>query len=515
MSRRKNFIEQTNPLRGLTPATVVGYLEAGQRGELPMLMWLYHIIEQSDPDLLALVERRISAVCEMDWNIVSAPSAEPEDGKRNTEEALRAAYDRIENLQQAIAHLALASFRGFSICQLQDAEGNPAAPGVATRIACLPHWNFVRDGIRPVFKWNPEARQTSFDSLAGEPLDPTRDRLLIRVVERPINRIALVKFIRSNFTQKAWADYIEKVASDGVFIVGPPGVPDEKAPEYKANAESASAGGGGYLPYQSDVKFANAQRGLAPFEAHMRFLREQLVMAGTGGILTMLSEPTGIGGGATGAHANAFKTIARKEAREISEVFQRYFDKPLLQSLFPGEPVSAWFELAYREETDSAALVSQVVQLAQVFDLDPSEISEKTGLTLSKRAAPPLPPAFALNAAPRMAKTEDGKRKTEKELARANEALVSEAVEKTLGLRAGLLKEFFADLDAQPETLTEAQFLDRLEKLVDTLPEIVGDSGLADAQAIYEGVMGAGLANQIAAAITEDGKRKTEQQEGA
>ncbi|MCZ7593103.1 MAG: hypothetical protein M5U15_13640 [Kiritimatiellae bacterium] len=131
MSRRKNFIEQTNPLRGLTPTAVVNYIEAGQRGELPMLMWLYYIIEQSDPDLLALVERRTSAVCEMDWNINVAPNAgetqSADAGLAKTD--LRAAYDKIENLQQAIAHLALASFRGFSICQLQDADGNPRLAG--------------------------------------------------------------------------------------------------------------------------------------------------------------------------------------------------------------------------------------------------------------------------------------------------------------------------------------------------------------------------------------------------
>jgi hypothetical protein len=83
MSRRR-WIEHLNPLRNLTPATVVGYLEAGQRGELAMLMWLYHIIEQSDPDLLALVERRASAIGEMDWNIGQA--ADDENGRRNTEE---------------------------------------------------------------------------------------------------------------------------------------------------------------------------------------------------------------------------------------------------------------------------------------------------------------------------------------------------------------------------------------------------------------------------------------------
>lgn len=500
MSRRKNFIEQTNPLRGLTPTAVVNYIEAGQRGELPMLMWLYYIIEQSDPDLLALVERRTSAVCEMDWNINVAPNAgetqSADAGLAKTD--LRAAYDKIENLQQAIAHLALASFRGFSICQLQDADGNPASPGNATRIECLPHWNFVRDGIRPAFRWNPDAQQTSFDALAGEPLDPIRDRLLIRVVERPINRIALVKFIRSNFTQKAWSDYIEKVASDGTFITEPPGMTDEKREAFAASAANASEGGGGTLPYQSDVKFANMQRGLAPFEPHMRFLREQLVMAGTGGLLTMLSEPTGIGGGATGAHADAFRTIARKEAREISEVFQRGFDKPLLLSHFPGQPISAWFELAYREETDTGALTSQVVELAQVFDLDPDEIGEKTGLKLSRRVVPAQPAAFSFNSARDAVR---GTRGTESAQERANQSLVSEAVEKTLGARRGLLKDFFADLDAQPGSLSEAQFLDRLEKLVDALPELIGDSGLDDAQSIYEGVMGAGLANQIAAAL--------------
>ncbi|MCZ7593104.1 MAG: hypothetical protein M5U15_13645 [Kiritimatiellae bacterium] len=356
----------------------------------------------------------------------------------------------------------------------------------------------MRDGIRPAFRWNPDAQQTSFDALAGEPLDPIRDRLLIRVVERPINRIALVKFIRSNFTQKAWSDYIEKVASDGTFITEPPGMTDEKREAFAASAANASEGGGGTLPYQSDVKFANMQRGLAPFEPHMRFLREQLVMAGTGGLLTMLSEPTGIGGGATGAHADAFRTIARKEAREISEVFQRGFDKPLLLSHFPGQPISAWFELAYREETDTGALTSQVVELAQVFDLDPDEIGEKTGLKLSRRVVPAQPAAFSFNSARDAVR---GTRGTESAQERANQSLVSEAVEKTLGARRGLLKDFFADLDAQPGSLSEAQFLDRLEKLVDALPELIGDSGLDDAQSIYEGVMGAGLANQIAAAL--------------
>ena len=410
MSRRRvSYIEQTNPLRGLSPARVVAVLEASQRGELAELMWLYHIIEQSDPDLLALVERRSAAVCEMDWSIGVAQGAQTEDGSADV---LRAAYDRIENLQEAIAHLALASFRGFSICQLQDADGAPAAPGAATRIACLPHWCFVRDGLSGPFKWNPEARRAGFDGVPGEALDPERDRLLIRTVGRPIDRVALVKFVRANFAQKAWADYIEKVAQDGVFVIEPPNVDETKRGEFASSARDAAEGGGGTLPHGSSIEFANVSRGLAPYDSYMRFLREQLVMAGTGGLLTMISEPTGIGGGATGAHAEAFKTIARKEAREISEVFQRYFDTPLLRAVFPGERPRAYFTIAYREETDVGALIDQAVKLATVFDLDPAEWSEKTGFALSRRAAPAQPPAFAFNAR-RPKETENGKRKTD------------------------------------------------------------------------------------------------------
>jgi phage gp29-like protein len=504
MSRRRNWIEQTNPLRGLSPSVVVGRLEAGMRGELPQLMWLYHIIEQSDPDLMALVERRTSSIAEMDWNVVADEvAATAAAGEHPAVAKLRAAYDKMENLQEAVVHLAMASFRGFAICQLQDAAGNPAAPGSAERVACLPSWCFVRDGRAGAFKWNPDAQQTSFDSLPGEPLDPIRDRLLIRTVERPIDRVALVKFVRSNFTQKAWADYIEKVAKDGVFIIEPPGVDDTKREEFKTAAQDASDAGGGSLPNGTSVQFTNASRGLSPFEAHMRFLREQLVMAGTGGMLTMIASPTGIGQGASDAHTETFRSIARKEALEISEIFQRFFDRPLFELAYPGEPHAAWFELAYREETSAAALVDQGVKLSTMFDLDPEEWSRKTGLKLARKAIPaaPAPSGFAMNAERKIRPAPD-----DADLQRANAALVSQAVEKELGIRDGLLKEFFADLDAKAAggSLTDAEFLDRLQLLADEMPELLDGRGVEDRAALYEGIMGAAIANQVAAAGKED-----------
>lgn len=497
MSRRRNWIEQTNPLRGLSPLTVVGRLEAGMRGELPQLMWLYHIIEQSDSDLMALVERRTSSIAEMDWNVVAQQeAAAPAAPTPPAVAKLRAAYDKVGNLQEAVVHLAMASFRGFAICQLQDAAGNPAAPGAAERIVCLPNWCFVRDGRAGMFKWNPDAMQTSFDALPGEPLDPMRDRLLIRTVERPIDRVALVKFVRSNFTQKAWADYIEKVAKDGVFIIEPPGVDDTKREQFKASAQDASDAGGGSLPNGTTVQFTNASRGLSPFEAHMRFLREQLVMAGTGGMLTMIASPTGIGQGASDAHTETFRSIARKEALEISEIFQRFFDRPFLDLTSPGEPHAACFELAYREETSAAALVDQGVKLSGMFDLDPEEWSRKTGLKLARKAIPaaPAPSGFALNSAANRAATTA--KAAGREAHRVMAALADSAVAEIASATAADLAPLRERIDAIVAMDDPDAFYAAIEALRDELPDYLPDD--PEAAKAIEDALAAALFNGIA-----------------
>jgi len=52
----------------------------------------------------------------------------------------------------------------------------------------------------------------------------------------------------------------------------------------------------------------------------------ELVLAGTGGKLTMLSDPTGIGQGASGQHAEVFSDIAEGEGEEICECFRKQID---------------------------------------------------------------------------------------------------------------------------------------------------------------------------------------------
>jgi len=502
MSRRNRTLETLNPLRGLTPATAIARLEAGQRGELPLLMWTYHLIEQTDPDLLALVERRTGALLNMDWDIRVQPKADATLAAEQ-QAVLRAAYERIGNIYEAIEHLAMATFRGFSIAQLVAGEGEAAAaadPGMATRIDCLDHWNWCRDGIASRWRWNPEARQTSFDALPAEgTVVPGAAGFLVREVRRPVDRVALVKYLRGNFTQKAWMEFLEIAAEQGLAAVAPAGLPEDKVQQFRSDVESFRDGGAGVFPNGTTINWANPQRGLIGFEEHMRFLREQLVLAGTGGMLSMLAMPQGIGGGASGEHADAFRQLAVAEAQRISELFQRAVDAQILRRNFPGRPVLAWFEIAAREERDVGKVIDQVTRLAAAgFVVPPEIVEEQTGYKVSYTtpAAPVQTPGsggFALNSA-RGAEPAP-------ELQAANDKLLQQAVAETLRIRAELVGPWFKSLEekAASGALSDAELLDALERMAEELPELFAGRGVEETAKVIEGLLGASVANALAA----------------
>src|SRR5262249_25606665 len=67
-----------NPSRGLDLARCVTLLEQYQRGEMADPQWTYFFLEQSDPDLFAILERREAALLELDWEIKVAEEVSSE-----------------------------------------------------------------------------------------------------------------------------------------------------------------------------------------------------------------------------------------------------------------------------------------------------------------------------------------------------------------------------------------------------------------------------------------------------
>lgn len=376
------YREQYNPLRGLTLARAISLLEDYNSGAMADLQWAYFHIEQTDADLLALIELCLSRLAEMDWDVLASEDADPAVAEAQTA-YLREQFDRIDNLEEAIEHLALARFRGFAHCEkITDAAGN------LIHLEIVDQWNAVRDGMKGGWRYNPEARSTTYSGLPEEN-DMPAERFLTREVRRHVNRIALVKFVRANLSEKDWDAFVEIYGIPSGVVIGPPNVPQGREAEYEAAAGDIAEGGSGYLPNGSTYHQNKAEAGTTPFKDRLDHLSEKLVLAGTGGKLTMLTDSTGLGSGASDAHSKVFDSIASAEAGRISREITKQLVTPWLAARFPGQKPVAYFRIAANEETDTSAIIADVKTLHDAgFDLDPAEVAERTGWKVTKRVEP-------------------------------------------------------------------------------------------------------------------------------
>ena len=372
-----NWRAQYNPLRGLTLPQVVALLEAAERGNYARLQWLYRFIEKRNPTLRAVLQRRQAALTRLDWDIrLTADAATPPHPRAlaaRQAAALREAYDRIENLREAITFLALAEFRGYA-----QLERNFDAQGRTIRLQPVPQWFWARLGPDAPWQYNAQARPGL--PLPGDPvLDPAR--FLVRECDAPIDEIAVIAHVRQSLSQKDWDGFIETYGLPPLFLELPPDIPAEREAEFQAQAEAIIGDARGTVPHGTRIQTVDAgARGQNPFAEHLRYQDELIVLAATGGKLTVLTSP-GSGTLAGNAHQQAFDDLTQSEAALISEIFRAQFDVPLLAQLFPGQPQLAYFELSATRALDPAQTINDALQLARAgYAVDPAELSEKNRL---------------------------------------------------------------------------------------------------------------------------------------
>lgn len=458
-----------NPLRSLTIMRAVHLLEEGERGAYADLQWTYRFIEMQDATLGALVERRTSAIQELDWNIkIRAKIPAGKESIAQTQSAaLEAAYQKIGNLSAAFEALEMASFRGFTrLEKVRDADGD------IVELAPVDQWFWVRGGLYGIWQLN---KDSVIGVATGEPVP--EDRFVCREVSRPINRVALIAFVRKALSQKDWDGFIETYGIPAVFIVMPDNVPEGKSEEYLEMADQVTGDARGVLPGGSDVKTVdNGARGVNPFKDHISYQDEQVVLRGTGGKLTMLAE-SGSGTLAGGAHSDTFAAIARAEAAEISEILRKRIDAEIIERVTPGEDAYAYFELAANEELDPVQVVKDVVSLEDAgLEVDQKWIEEKTGYPVKRKVGQPGLPitkqAVTEKTAPLIMNRED------------------ETPEDLFSVLAR---------DVQAGRMTDAEFLKRAEFLVSDLREI--DPTAADDLAAE---MEAAMTGKIIETLTKD-----------
>ncbi len=373
-----------NPLRGLTTQRVVNLLEEGERGIYANLQWLYRTIEKRDSTLRGLKALRISCLLNLDHSITMTPEDKLPPGAtlqmaERQAVTLREAYDQIDNLKEAIKHLALASFRGYSHLEMHF-----QSDWTLTHLEPVDHWFFARDGIYGDWLYDPNAAGV----LRGDPLN--EQTWICREVDDPINEIGLISFLRKNLSQKDWDGFIEVFGIPSIFMVAPKGLTPDQYKQWAEVAEEIAGDGRGAIPEGGGVETVGGDvRGNAPFHEHIKYQDSCTVLAGTGGKLAMLTE-SGSGTLAGSAHMQVFEEIAQGEANEISEILQQNIDRQVLARLHPGEPILARFALEAEDAEDVGDFVSNVKTLADGgYEVDPDEISERTGYTVTRRQDAP------------------------------------------------------------------------------------------------------------------------------
>jgi phage gp29-like protein len=386
-----NWRAQYNPMRGLTIAQLVAMLEAGERGDYARLQWLFRFVEKRNATLRAVLQRRQAALTRLDWDIRlrgAGAGAAPRGLAARQGAVLREAYERIGNLREAVAFLALAEFRGYA-----HLERHFDSRGRTIRLEPVPQWFWARLGPEAPWQYNAQARP-------GLPMpgDPVLDaaRFIYRECDAPIDEIAVIAHVRQSLSQKDWDGFVEVYGLPPLFLELPEDIPAEREAEYQAQAEAIIGDARGTMPHGTKIHTVDAgARGQNPFAEHLRYQDEAIVLAGTGGKLTTLAE-AGSGTLAGSAHQKAFDDITESDAALISEIFQEQFDRPLLARHFPGEAQVAYFEMAATRSLDAGDVIDQALKLARAgYEIDPAELSEKTGFGLRLRnyALTPVPKA--------------------------------------------------------------------------------------------------------------------------
>jgi len=392
VARMNRWRDQFNPLRGLTISSAVSMLDRVQAGQTADFGWTCKLIERRDEDLIALIDSTSSALTQLEWRV---RTAEGDANKSRAWDEILAAeqsnalldhYNRMLNVYETLEHLALAKFRGYSHAQI-------SAEGEWLRTAeIVNHWNVCRDGDGGPWYWNPEAKDLPASSL---PPSHRMDESAYLIVEtpRPVDEVALIKYLRCSMSAKDWDAFIEIYGIPSWIITMPASVPKGQENLYKEAALSVGKGGGGTLPNGSTAVAAGYPAGTAPFRDHLDWWSQRLVYAATGGLLTSMALPTGIGSGASDAHSETFARIARGRARLISEEFQRKIDRPILDRLFPGRPHLAYFEFAANETQATGAIIDEVARLAGAgYRVSAEEVAEKTGYAVTDTGSVPAPP---------------------------------------------------------------------------------------------------------------------------
>lgn len=379
--RREDRQRRLNPLSGITLPIVRDLLDRALHGDFPRLQWLYYYMERRYSHLGTVIERRESAAKKLKWKVTPKDTSAAAQAQAAEITALLAG---VENLDEAISHFLLADFRGFSAAEIvTDAAGWPE------RIECFPHWNVRRSGMAGDWFFVPH------DGAAGIPL--IGNAYLFRTVARPVNEVALLEWIPSNIVKADFRSFTEYYGDPAMFFIDPP--PGTLAAEDMAAlddlADETLAVKRGRLPHGTEIITPDSgTRDATIFETYFRIANENVILRGTGGLLTALQAAGGLGNAAANVQDDAFDDLVAATKGEVETLIQKGIIAPWISARFPGQSVMVDFSLGKDAKKDLGALAN-IVRTLTAAGLRPDRgwVEQTFEIKLAPEPSAPQPPA--------------------------------------------------------------------------------------------------------------------------
>lgn len=374
------WTEAMDPIARLTVQQAQAIFDHARSGNYAQLQRIYAEIERTDPTLLVCVMRRQAAASELEWKVVRADARRfggRADGALADEQmrCLEEGIAHIDNLPEAVEHLALAAFRGFShVTPIHGADGR------VKTLDCLDSWNFCFDRRECAWLWNPSASSFMMPDSGDPGLERIPAEELVTVVNRmPIDWPAIRIYLRRSLAESDWGVFVQDFGIPPVILTMPEFTREEDVPQFLQAAKSAFSGKNGVVPFGTGVNYATDARGQDPFGAFIDHQERLVVLMATGGLLTSLSE-AGSGTLAGSAHQETWRSIARRDSRFIANAIQRQLCVRILDREFPGQPHLAEFAF----DTETAPTPKEVMELTGLaraggLRMDAGEISDMTG----------------------------------------------------------------------------------------------------------------------------------------
>ena len=375
-----------NPLSGLNPAKVRRLYELYREGKYADVQLAWDALEEYDDMLGTVLERRQSALGEMEWDVLIDARAVGEDAALQAlaeaqQDYITRRLREVENLSDAIKWLGLANFRRYSALEVLPA-------GSGERWLPIHHWLLCRPALEGAWCYN-ETAETS--CTRTEPIDMSA--VILREVARPIDLVAMFLISAKEAAIDGWDSFLEVFGNPALFFKMPPGTSDAQRDEFAAIIKEISSDGSGVYPDGGEIHTVETSAANADaFSSRAEWCDKALVRRATGGLLTVLAE-SGSGTLAGSAHMEAFRQIAANDAISIAECINRQYVRRRIAAEFPGEPVLVYFTLTQPVITDRAATVNMLCQLAgQRWRATDEAVSEEVGVEVhTEEAAPQLP----------------------------------------------------------------------------------------------------------------------------